>query len=385
MNDFRFKIALSFPGEYRARVENIATLLSASVAKDAILYDRWHAPEFARPNLDVYLPKLYHEQSLLLVFFFCGAYADRQWCGLEWRVGRDLLKQGEDQRIMLLRLDDGKIQGLYSIDGCLDIRDMPDPDVAEAILKRLGSLLVTPAGSTQFDSNVSPRAQRTIEKEQAIAGSSAQVYSLPSVVPGQPTPIRKPKLQLRSNGAQKAFEGRLDNSWKRISLYLANEEYGVPTPAHNVRASMALLQAGTTRRLDVRRCFFLINGSLQLTVNSLERNRPCEVVLAYTNDDKHFLAASSHTPSEIGMDYHLEAALWRCKVKVQSDEVIVPGLFELMLSDDKPVDVRPVLEYSLVEHRGGIYHQCNFCGNWFGSEEAIKNHFAGCDPRGDRK
>jgi hypothetical protein len=37
MSNYRFKIALSFPGEHRSRVQNVASLLTASVAKSEIL------------------------------------------------------------------------------------------------------------------------------------------------------------------------------------------------------------------------------------------------------------------------------------------------------------------------------------------------------------
>jgi hypothetical protein len=52
---YRFKIALSFPGESRVRVQKIAENLSLSVPKESILYDKWLASELARPNLDIYL------------------------------------------------------------------------------------------------------------------------------------------------------------------------------------------------------------------------------------------------------------------------------------------------------------------------------------------
>ncbi|MDQ2844052.1 MAG: TIR domain-containing protein [Acidobacteriota bacterium] len=134
---FRFQIALSFPGEFRDRVLRVAEALAVIVGQDRVLYDQWHRAEFARPNLDVYLPKLYHEQSCLLVFFLCGQYVQKEWCGLEWRAGRDLHKKGEDERLMFLRLDDADVPGLYSIDGYLDISGLPDDVVSSEILKRL--------------------------------------------------------------------------------------------------------------------------------------------------------------------------------------------------------------------------------------------------------
>lgn len=134
----RFRVALSFPGEHRSRVEEIAEALARRLGRDKVLYDKWHAAEFARPNLDVYLPRLYHGESDLIVIFLSQRYNEKEWCGLEGRAWRDVLKHKEDERLMLLRLDDAEVPGLYSIDGHLDIRDMADRDVTAAILNRLG-------------------------------------------------------------------------------------------------------------------------------------------------------------------------------------------------------------------------------------------------------
>jgi tetratricopeptide (TPR) repeat protein len=141
----RFRVALSFPGEHRSRVENIATALADHLGRDKILYDRWHAAEFARPNLDVYLSKLYRDESDLITVFLCKEYSRKKWCGLEWRACRDLLFNEEDDRLMFLRLDDADMSGLYSIDGYLPIRETSDAEVAAAILERLGEPGAPPA------------------------------------------------------------------------------------------------------------------------------------------------------------------------------------------------------------------------------------------------
>jgi tetratricopeptide (TPR) repeat protein len=137
----RFRVALSFPGEHRGRVEKIAEALAGRLGRDAILYDKWHRGEFARPALGVYLPDLYRHESDLLVFFFCKEYAKKPWCGLEWRAALDLIAHQQYDQLMLLRVDDidiAEIPGLYSIDGCLDVGDMTDDAVAVEILSRLG-------------------------------------------------------------------------------------------------------------------------------------------------------------------------------------------------------------------------------------------------------
>src|ERR1035437_8431361 len=133
----RFRVALSFPGEHRPRVEKVAEVLAGELGRDRVLYDKWHAAEFARPNLDLYLLQLYHDEADLVVIFLCEQYDEKEWCGLESSAWRDLLKHKEDDRLMFLRLDHAEVPGVYSIDGYLPIRDMADEDVAAAILSRL--------------------------------------------------------------------------------------------------------------------------------------------------------------------------------------------------------------------------------------------------------
>jgi tetratricopeptide (TPR) repeat protein len=138
----RFRVALSFPGECRGRVEKIAEALADKLGREKVLYDKWHAAEFARPGLSVYLPALYHKESDLLVFLFCKQYQEKEWTGLEWRAALDLLKKKQYARLMFLLVDDidiAEIPGLYSTDGSLDIREMADADVAGAILERVGA------------------------------------------------------------------------------------------------------------------------------------------------------------------------------------------------------------------------------------------------------
>jgi tetratricopeptide (TPR) repeat protein len=134
----RFRVALSFPGEHRPRVEKVAMALAVRLDRDQILYDRWHAADFARPELDAYLSNLYRNESDLLVFFLCQEHATKPWTGLEWSVALDLVKHHEGHRLMYLRLDDCDIPGLREFDGYLDIRNIPEGEIAAKILTRLG-------------------------------------------------------------------------------------------------------------------------------------------------------------------------------------------------------------------------------------------------------
>jgi hypothetical protein len=70
----------------------------------------------------------------------CDEYGRREWCGLESRAIRSLLKQQQDDRIMLLTFDGSTIDGVSDIDGYLNISGKSPDYVVDAIYKRLQDL-----------------------------------------------------------------------------------------------------------------------------------------------------------------------------------------------------------------------------------------------------
>jgi hypothetical protein len=140
----RFLVALSFPGEKREFVEAVANTVAEVVGKERVLYDHYLHAEFARPNLDLHLGRLYHDESELIVPFFCADYERKEWCGLEWRQIRDLAKQRKDEQIMPFRFDDTPIPGVLSIDGYVPVKDRSPRQVADMILERLALIGAAP-------------------------------------------------------------------------------------------------------------------------------------------------------------------------------------------------------------------------------------------------
>ena len=133
----RFRVALSFPGEHRNYVSKVAKALARQLAKDEIFYDEWHKDKLARPNLDTYLQNIYHNESDLVVVFLCQDYVEKEWCGLEFRAIRDLIKKRQDEDIMPMRFDDADVGGILGIDGYIDLRQHTPKQAAEFILQRL--------------------------------------------------------------------------------------------------------------------------------------------------------------------------------------------------------------------------------------------------------
>jgi hypothetical protein len=71
------------------------------------------------------------------VVFLCAEYEQKEWCGLEWRAVRDMLKKKTTAEIMLVRLDKTDIRGLFSIDGYIDAEGRDPEEVAGLIMDRL--------------------------------------------------------------------------------------------------------------------------------------------------------------------------------------------------------------------------------------------------------
>jgi hypothetical protein len=133
----RFSVALSFPGEHRAFVEEIADALAGTLTKEKVFYDRFHEAELSRPNLDTYLHAIYHDDCELVVVVLSKEYDEKQWCGLEFRAIRDLIKQRRDDEIMFVRVAEGDVKGVFGIDGYVDAQNRPAAEIAGLIRERL--------------------------------------------------------------------------------------------------------------------------------------------------------------------------------------------------------------------------------------------------------
>jgi tetratricopeptide (TPR) repeat protein len=137
MEPKRFRIAFSFAGEKRDFVEKVAAILAQRFGETAILYDKYHEAEFSRARLGRYLPKLYNEQSELVVVVVCRDYPHKEWCGLEWDAIFDLLKQRREDEVMLSRFDHANVEGLYSDAGFTELDNKTPEQAAKLILERL--------------------------------------------------------------------------------------------------------------------------------------------------------------------------------------------------------------------------------------------------------
>lgn len=139
-NDRRFKVAFTFPGEVRDTVRPVAQALASRMGEENIFYDEFHESELARIDLDLHLQKIYHNDSDLIVPFFDENYDKKEWTNLEWRAVRDLIKKRDSDRIMLFKVGDFDVPGIFSLDGYIDTKSTSPEELAELITERLEML-----------------------------------------------------------------------------------------------------------------------------------------------------------------------------------------------------------------------------------------------------
>ncbi|ACV36366.1 TIR domain-containing protein [Accumulibacter sp.] len=144
LEDMRFRVALSFAGEHRLYVRDVASALTEKLGREAVFYDYNFKSQTAVPDSDLLLQHIYHDQSDLVVVFLGGNYQGKEWCGLEWRAVRDLIKKRDGKRIMFFRFDNVPVDGVFSLDLAIDCGEHSSAEAASLILERLQVTLPKP-------------------------------------------------------------------------------------------------------------------------------------------------------------------------------------------------------------------------------------------------
>lgn len=135
-----FQVALSFPGQVRSYVEQVAEALEHEIGPNSYFYDNNYVSQLAQPSLDVLLQGIYGKRARLVVVFLGGDYQGKEWCGVEFRAIKEIIMSREPKRIMFVRMDDGEVDGVFKTDGFVDGRKHSPKDIARFIQERVAIL-----------------------------------------------------------------------------------------------------------------------------------------------------------------------------------------------------------------------------------------------------
>lgn len=137
IEDIKFKVSVSFPGEKRMFVSEVVDDVKAELGEHSVFYDVDYQSQLARPNLDILLQTIYRDNTDLIVVFLCEEYNEKEWCGIEWRAIRDIIKSRSDEKVMFMRFDNADITGLFSIDGYVSLKNSTPAIASKYILERI--------------------------------------------------------------------------------------------------------------------------------------------------------------------------------------------------------------------------------------------------------
>ncbi len=177
-----FDVALSFPGEVRPYVRAVAERLSLALGQRRVFYDEYYKAQLARPNLDTLLQDIYFNRSRLVVVFLCKEYDNKEWCGIEFKAIRDILKKRHDSKVMYVKSGQGHVDGVFSVDGYVDANQHNPAEVAKMILERVR--LEADGGPYRAEAHSAPAAA----KSHAGQDSEAPLRESPTPPQQEPRP-----------------------------------------------------------------------------------------------------------------------------------------------------------------------------------------------------
>jgi TIR domain-containing protein len=133
-----FQVALSFAGEQRAYVRDVASELAKQGVR--AFFDEENEVELWGKNLIEEFQRIYMTDSHVVVMFVSKEYAEKPWTRHERRSALARALQERREYVLPARFDDTVLEGLDPNLGYLQLRDRPPQLFAEAILQKLVKL-----------------------------------------------------------------------------------------------------------------------------------------------------------------------------------------------------------------------------------------------------
>jgi len=113
-----FEVVLSFAGEYRKYVEEVAAILRAH--KVSVFYDGYEEVMLWGKDLTEHLQYVYSASARFCVMFISKNYADKMWPTHERRSAFERALEEKQEYILPARFDDTPIPGLRKMIGYVD-------------------------------------------------------------------------------------------------------------------------------------------------------------------------------------------------------------------------------------------------------------------------
>ena len=132
----QYDVALSFAGEDRTYVQEVATWLKAAGVN--VFYDDFEKAKLWGTNLIDHLADIYRNKSHYVVMFISEHYVDKAWTKHERQHAQARSLIANDEYILPVRFDDTDVPGMASTIGYIDLRKMTLSEFVDLVLVKLG-------------------------------------------------------------------------------------------------------------------------------------------------------------------------------------------------------------------------------------------------------
>ncbi len=132
----KYDVVLSFAGEDRAYVEQVALWLEARGV--VVFYDRFEEANLWGKDLAEYFDGVYRKQARYCVMFASRHYAEKLWTRHERRSALAKALEARSEYVLPVRIDDTEIPGLRPTIAYQDLRKITHEVLGELILQKLG-------------------------------------------------------------------------------------------------------------------------------------------------------------------------------------------------------------------------------------------------------
>ncbi|MFN8527435.1 MAG: TIR domain-containing protein [Anaerolineae bacterium] len=136
---YDYDVALSFAGEDRAYVEEVANILHALGIR--VFYDRYVEVDLWGKDLYTHLDNVYRKQAKFCVIFISEHYKRKLWTNHERESAQARALQSSDEYILPARFDDTEIPGMRPTTGYIDLRTRTTNEFAYLVLGKLDKVV----------------------------------------------------------------------------------------------------------------------------------------------------------------------------------------------------------------------------------------------------
>lgn len=140
---FDYDVAVSFAGEDKSYVEDVAKRLKESGVR-LFYYEDVLAETWGR-NLVDFLSEIYNRRARYALVFISKHYVAKKWTNLERQSAQDRALEQASPYILPVRLDDSELPGLHSTIAYVDARRLGIDELVQLVLQKLsGPEMSTP-------------------------------------------------------------------------------------------------------------------------------------------------------------------------------------------------------------------------------------------------